>query len=410
MEAEASVAHSEFREVAGTAGNIHVEVKMKIVSVEKFYIKPRWMLVKVTTDEGLAGWGEPTLEGRSTVVGEAIDVLADLIVGQDPMNIELLYNMMYRGAFYRGGAVIYSAVSGIEQALWDIKGKKLGVPVWQLLGGKCRDRIRMYAHLLPFNDDPTEEDIRYWAGKRLEAGFTALKTSMLTPPIRHIDTMSTVKQIVRRMEILRDAVGENIDFAIDFHGRISPAMAPVLCRELERVYPMFIEEPVLPENVDAMVKISHMTTIPIASGERLFTTYGYRELIEKQAVSVVQPDVCHCGGILQTFKIAAMAQNYYMSVAPHNPLGPVALAACLQIDACISNFTAQEHPTHEEGLDLGVGLFKQPFVIRDGYIDVPEAPGLGFEIDEDYLKEILYDGRWSNPVLFFDDDRSMGEW
>lgn len=326
------------------------------------------------------------------------------------MNIELLYNMMYRGAFYRGGAVIYSAISGIEQALWDIKGKKLGVPVWQLLGGKCRDRIRMYAHLLPFNDNPTEEDIRYWAKKRLDDGFTALKTSMLTPPVRHIDTLATIRTIVNRMEVLRDAVGEEIDFAIDFHGRISPAMAPVLCRELEKVFPMFIEEPVLPENVDAMAKIARMTTIPIASGERLFTTYGYRELIEKQAVSVVQPDVCHCGGILQTFKIAAMAQNYYMSVAPHNPLGPVALAACLQIDACIQNFTAQEHPTHMERLDLGEGLFRTPFVIKDGYIDVPQGPGLGFEIDEAYLNEILYDGRWSNPVLFFQDDGSMGEW
>lgn len=383
---------------------------MKITGIEKFYIKPRWMLVKVSTDEGITGWGEPTLEGRSTVVGEAIDVLAELIMGQDPGNIEMLYNMMYRGAFYRGGAVMYSAISGIEQALWDIKGKKLGVPVWQLLGGKCRDRIRMYAHLLPFNDDPAEEDIRYWAAKRLADGFTALKTSMLTPPIRHIDTLATIRKIVRRMEVLRDAVGEEIDFAIDFHGRISPAMAPVLCRELEPLFPMFIEEPVLPENVDAMAKIAQMTTIPIASGERLFTTYGYRELIEKQAVSVVQPDVCHCGGILQTFKIAAMAQNYYMSVAPHNPLGPVALAACLQIDTCIPNFVAQEHPTHMERLDLGEGLFRQPFVIRDGYIDVPQGPGLGFEIDEAYLKEILYDGRWSSPVLFFKDDGSMGEW
>lgn len=383
---------------------------MKIIDVETFYIRPRWMLVKVSTDEGIVGWGEPTLEGRSTVVGEAISVLKEVIIGQDPMNIELLYNMMYRGAFYRAGAVVYSAISGIEQALWDIKGKALGVPIWQLLGGKSRDKIRMYAHLLPFNDDPSDDEIRYWADKRLSAGFTALKTSMLTPPIRHIDTAKTIKHIVHKMEVLRDAIGDEIDFAIDFHGRISPAMAPMLCRELEPYYPMFIEEPVLPENVDAMVKVTEKTTIPIASGERLFTTYGYRELIEKQAVNVVQPDVCHCGGILQTFKIAAMAQNYYMSVAPHNPLGPVALAACLQIDTTISNFTAQEHPTQEEHLDLGVGLFKEPFEIKNGYIDIPEKPGLGFEIDEEGVKRLAYDGRWNNPILYFEDDHSMGEW
>lgn len=383
---------------------------MKITNVETFYVKPRWMLVKVSTDEGIDGWGEPTLEGKSTVVGEAVDVLKDVILGQDPMNIELLYNMMYRGGFYRAGAVVYSAISGIEQALWDIKGKALGVPVWQFLGGKSRDRIRMYAHLIPFSDDPTDDDIKRWANKRLEDGFTALKTSMITPPVRHIDTPKTIKHIVHKMEVLRECIGDEIDFAIDFHGRISPAMAPILCRELEPYYPMFIEEPVLPENVDAMVKVSRSTTLPIAAGERLFTTFGFREIIEKQAVNVVQPDICHCGGILQGFKIAAMAENYYMSVAPHNPLGPVALAACLQLDAAISNFTAQEHPTQEEGLDLGVGLFKEPFEIKDGYIDVPEKPGLGFEIDEDGLKKLVYDGRWSNPILYYQDDHSMGEW
>lgn len=383
---------------------------MKITNVETFYIKPRWMLVKISTDEGIYGWGEPTLEGKSTIVGEAISVLKELILGQDPMNIEHLYNMMYRGGFYRAGAVIYSAISGIEQALWDIKGKVLGVPVWQLLGGKSRNRIRMYAHLIPFSDDPSDDDIKIWAEKRIEAGFTALKTSMLTPPIRHIDTVKTIKKIIHRMEILRNYIGDDIDFAIDFHGRISPAMAQILCRELEPFYPMFIEEPVLPENVDAMVKISQNTTIPIAAGERLFTTYGFREIIEKQAVNVVQPDVCHCGGIMQAFKIAAMAQNYYMNVALHNPLGPVALASCLQVDTVIQNFTAQEHPTQAEKFDLGVGILKEPFEIVDGYISVPEKPGLGIEVDEEGLKHIQYDGRWSNPIFYFGDDHSMGEW
>jgi galactonate dehydratase len=383
---------------------------MKITDVQVFQIQPRWMLVKISTDEGISGWGEPTLEGKATVVEEAIYVFTDLLIGEDPMRIEHLYNKLYRGSFYRGGAVLCSAISGIEQALWDIKGKKLGVPVWQLLGGKCRDRIRMYAHTVPFNDNPSGEEIRYWVKKRINDGFTALKTSMVAPPIRHIDTWEKVESIVERIAAMREAAGKNVDIAIDFHGRISPAMAPILMKELEPYHPMFIEEPVLPENVDVMKKISGKTVIPIAAGERLFTSFGFREIIEKQAVNVVQPDLCHCGGIIQAYKIAAMAENYYISVAPHNPLGPVALAACLQIDTCISNFTAQEHPTHEAKLDLGYGLFKEAFEIKNGYIDVPEKPGLGFEIDEYALKELIYDGRWSNPILYYDDDNSLGEW
>lgn len=384
--------------------------KMKITDIEVFHIRPRWMLVKVSTDEGIEGWGEPTLEGKALVVEAAIKTLSSYLIGEDPMKIEHLYNKMYRGGFYRGGAVISSAISGLEQALWDIKGKKLGVPVWQLLGGKCRERIRMYAHAVPFNDNPTEDEICYWVKKRTQDGFDALKTSMVAPPIRHIDTLKKIDTIVKRIAVMRQAAGPDVDIAIDFHGRVSPAMAPILMKELEVFHPMFIEEPVLPENVDVMKKISEKTIIPIAAGERLFTTYGFREMIEKQVVNVVQPDLCHCGGILQAFKIAAMADNYYMSVAPHNPLGPVALAACLQIDTCISNFTAQEHPTHEEQLDLGKGLLIEPFEIKNGYIDVPEKPGLGFEIDEYAVKELKTDGMWKNPILYFETDGSMGEW
>lgn len=385
-------------------------MKMKITEIEVFHIKPRWMLVKISTDEGITGWGEPTLEGKATVVEEAVRIMGEGILSEDPMQVERLYHRMYRGGFYRGGGILCSAISGIEQALWDIKGKKLGVPVWQLLGGRCRDRIRMYAHAIPFQDDPTEQEIRYWIQKRKTDGFTALKTSMVAPPIRHIDSFAKVEDITSRIALMRETAGKEMDIAIDFHGRVSPAMAPILMRELEAYHPMFIEEPVLPENVDVMKKVSMATVIPIAAGERLFTTFGFRELIEKQAVSVVQPDLCHCGGILQAFKIAAMAQNYYISVAPHNPLGPVALAACLQLDTCIDNFTAQEHPTQEQKRDLGVGLFKKPFEIKNGYIDVPTAPGLGFEIDEYAVKELSFDGKWTNPLLYFEDDNSMGEW
>lgn len=382
---------------------------MKITEISVFQLEPRWMLVKVETDEGITGWGEPTLEGKSTVIEAAIYSFRDILLGEDPMRTEFLYQKLYRGGFYRGGAVLSSAISGIEQALWDIKGKKTGLPVWQMLGGKCRDKIRMYAHAIPFADDPTEEEIAYWVKKRVADGFTALKTSMVAPPIRFIDTFSKIKDITKRIAAMREAAGEDVDIAIDFHGRISPAMAPILIQELAPYHPMFIEEPVLPENVDVMKRMMNFG-VPIAAGERLFTTFGYRELIEKQAVNVVQPDLCHCGGILQAFKIAAMANNYFMSVAPHNPLGPVALAACLQIDTCIDNFLAQEHPTHEAGRDLGKGIFQEPFAVEDGYIGIPDKPGLGFEIDEEAVRESSYDGKWRNPVLYFPDDGSLGEW
>lgn len=382
---------------------------MKITSVKTFHVKPRWLFVKISTDEGIDGWGEPVLEGKSTVVEEAVRVFSRTITGEDPMNIEHLWQLMYRGGFYRGGAILMSAVSGIEQALWDIKGKKLGVPVWQLLGGKCRDRIRMYAHIAPNEENASVERVRTLAKKRVKDGFRSLKMPMETP-VRHIDTMGKVERYVEKVAAVREAVGKEIDIALDFHGRISPAMAPVLFRELEPFYPMFIEEPVLPENIDVMADLAGKTTIPIATGERLFTTWGFREVVEKQAARVLQPDLCHCGGILQAFKIAAMGADYYCSVAPHNPLGPIALASCLQLDTCIWNFTAQEHPTMPDGHDLGKEIFKEPFVIRDGYIDVSDKPGLGFEVNEDVVRAMAYDGYYASPVEFLSDDNSLGDW
>ena len=237
----------------------------------------------------------------------------------------------------------------------------------------------------------------------------ALDQPMETP-VRHIDTMGKVERYVEKVAAVREAVGKEIDIALDFHGRISPAMAPVLFRELEPFYPMFIEEPVLPENIDVMADLAGKTTIPIATGERLFTTWGFREVVEKQAARVLQPDLCHCGGILQAFKIAAMGADYYCSVAPHNPLGPIALASCLQLDTCIWNFTAQEHPTMPDGHDLGKEIFKEPFVIRDGYIDVSDKPGLGFEVNEDVVRAMAYDGYYASPVEFLSDDNSLGDW
>lgn len=381
---------------------------MVITKIETFHIKPRWMFLKISTDEGISGWGEPILEGKSTVVEEAVHRFGDILIGRNADDIEDLWQLMYRGGFYRGGAILCSAISGIEQALWDIKGKKLGVPVWQLLGGKCRDKIRMYAHITPVLN-PSVELLCSSAKKRVEQGFTALKT-VLDCPFEHIDTMASIMNYVDKFSKLRETVGKDIDIAIDFHGRVSPAMAKILCKQLEPYFPMFIEEPVLPENIDSMLDITKSTYIPIATGERVFTTFGYREVIEKRAAQVLQPDICHCGGILQAFKIAAMGENYYCSIAPHNPLGPIALAACLQLDTCIPNFTAQEHPTLEDGTDLGTGIFIDPFTIKNGYINIPNKPGLGFEVNEDMIKSLEYDGRWMNPINIIHKDGSIAEW
>ena len=251
---------------------------MKITKVETFHVKPRWIFVKVSTDEGIIGWGEADLEGRNLVTAAAVDSLKDMIIGEDPRNIEYLYKLMYAGGFYRGGAAVYSAISGIEQALWDIKGKWLNVPVWQLLGGKSRDRIRMYAHIFGNVDytDMEERECRdllvEHAKKKVARGFKSLKTPFICP-YRHIETPAMVTRFVERIAEIREAIGDDIDLAVDFHGRVSAAMAPWLCKELEPYGLMFVEEPVLPENVDAMARVARMTTIPIATGERKFTTF-----------------------------------------------------------------------------------------------------------------------------------------
>ena len=384
---------------------------MKITDLKMVHIRPRWMFLKIETDEGIVGWGEPVVEGRARTVEAAVNELRPILIGADPLKIEHLWQMMYRGTFYRGGPVLCSAISGIEMALWDIKGKYYNMPVYEMLGGSCRDKIRMYGHLKP-TGHPGEfpiPDMIAITDKRLEEGFTVMKYSII-PPIKPIDNMEMVDKVVERFAAVRERVGKKVDIAIDFHGRVSPAMSIRLLKELEPYYPLFVEEPALPENVDEMVRISRSTTIPIAAGERLFTKWGFRELIEKQAVSVVQPDLCHCGGIFEARKIAAMAEVYHMQIAPHNPLGPISLAACLQLDATVPNLLAQEHPGMPDHADLGVGLLKNPFKVEsDGCIRIPDGPGLGIEVDEEALEAYRFEGNWDTPRLLYDDN-SVADW
>ena len=371
---------------------------MKITQLETFFVKPRWVFLKVVTDEGLVGWGEPILEGWSRSVAEAVHEMGRYLVGQDPRLVTRHWQALYRGAFYRGGPVLLSALSGIEQALWDITGRWLGAPVHQLLGGAVRDRIRLYAHVHGENLGAYVERGR----QSLARGFTAVKT---TPwqAVRFVETKAFVDRAVAWVAALREAVGDRVDIAIDCHGRLSPAMAPRLAKALEPLFPMFLEEPCLPENVDLMATIARSTTIPIATGERLVTKWGFREVLQKQAAVILQPDLSHAGGIFEVRQIAAMAETYHAAVAPHCPLGPIALAASLQLDACTPNFLIQEHVT------LGEGYLKTPFVVKDGYVDVPAGPGLGIEVDEAAVAEQAYDGGWENPRLWHEDG-SLADW
>lgn len=383
---------------------------MKITGLELIKVKPRWMFLKMHTDTDIIGLGEPILEGHANAVEAVVKEFEEYLIGKDPMQIEHHVQALYRGGFYRGGPLMMSAISGIEQAMWDIKGKHLGCPVYELLGGKCRDKVRMYTHIKRAGvagEFPIEEMLSI-TDERLHDGYTALKYSII-PSIKVIDTPAEVEKHVARFAAVREKIGSGIDLAIDFHGRVSPAMAPRLAEALKPYMPMFIEEPCLPENVDCMVNIARSTTIPIAAGERLFSKWEYRELIEKQAVSVVQPDLCHCGGIFEARKIAVMSELYFGSIAPHNPLGPISLAACLQLDACTPNFLVQEHPGNADKSDLGVGYIKEPFVIKDGYIEVPVKPGLGIELDEEAIKDKIYDGKWTTPRIYFDDG-SVADW
>jgi galactonate dehydratase len=371
---------------------------LKITKIEMMHVKPRWLFLKMYTDEGLVGYGEPTLEGRSKTVEMAVKEMERYLIGEDPLKIEHHWQAMYRGTFYRGGPVLTSAISGIEQAMWDILGKKLKVPIYQLLGGACRERIRIYAHV----GGRTPEECAKAALSRVEEGFTALKTGLFEA-VRTVDSLSIVKKAVEKFKAMRDAVGDDVDIAVDCHGRLSPAMAVRMAKALEPYYPMFLEEPCLPENVDVMAAVARSTSIPIATGERLFTKWGFREVLEKQAASILQPDVSHAGGIMECKKIAAMAETYYAAVAPHCPLGPIALAACIQLDACTPNFLIQEQVT------LGEGYLKKPFALKNGYIDVPKEPGLGIEIDEDLIREKIYNGEWETPRLYHEDG-SVADW
>ena len=370
---------------------------MKITKLETFLVKPRWLFLKMHTDAGLVGLGEPILEGRALTVAQAVAELEPYLIGKDPTRVVHHWQAMYKHAFYRGGPVLTSALSGVEQALWDLTGKALGVPVYKLLGGPVRDKIKIYGH----TGGRTIEASVARTKESVAKGFTALKTGVGGGRrAQIIESPAFVERAVEHFAALREAAGKEVDIAIDFHGAVSPQTSAILIKALEPYQPLFIEEPVQCQNVDVLADLARKTHLPIATGERLFTKWAFREVLEKRAASILQPDISHCGGIFEGRLIAGMAEAYYGAIAPHCPLGPIALAACLQLDAATPNFLAQEQVT------LGEGYLKEPFTIKDGYVDLPTKPGLGIELDEEAMADkIGHD--WRNPESYLEDGTAI---
>lgn len=368
--------------------------KIKVTKLETFLVKPRWLFLKVHTDAGIVGLGEPLTEGRAKTCAEAVKEIEPYLVGKDPRAAAHHWQAIYRHAFYRGGPIMTSALSGVDQALWDIKGKALGVPVYELLGGPTRSRVRVYAHAA------TPEQMKQMQAR----GFTAFKTGPAKKrPARYIETPAAVKYAAEKFAELRQAMGNDVDIAIDFHGAISPATAKLLIKALEPYQPMFVEEPINCQEHDIMAEIARGTHLPIATGERVFTKWGFREVLEKKAATVLQPDLCHAGGITECRLIAGMAEAHYASIAPHNPLGPISLAAGVQLAASIPNFLCQEQ------VSLGEGYLKKPFTVRDGYLDLPAGPGLGIELDENAMADKMGHD-WRNQESYDADDGSVVDW
>jgi galactonate dehydratase len=371
------------------------KMKLRITRLETLLVKPRWLFLKIHTDEGVIGLGEPILEGRAKTCAAAVSEIEPYLVGKDPRHVMHHWQAIYRHAFYRGGPILTSVLSGIEQALWDIKGKLLGVPVYELLGGPTRDRVRVYAHV---GNSP--ERLK----QRKSEGFTAFKTGVRNAvQSGMVASPRFIEEAAEAFADLRQAGGPEADIGIDFHGAISPQNARLLVKALEPYQPLFIEEPVQCQNVDIMADIARNTHIPIATGERIFTKWGFREILEKRAASILQPDLCHAGGIMEARLIAGMAEAYYAAMAPHNPLGPISLAAGLQLAASIPNFLCQEQ------VSLGAGYIKEPFKVENGYVPIPTKPGLGVELDEEQLADkIGHD--WQNRETYLDADGSVVDW
>lgn len=382
---------------------------MKIKDIHTYTVRPRWGFVEVETDEGLTGWGEAVLEGHCDTVLACVREMKSLLTGRDPLQTEDIWNVLYRAGFYRGGGIMMSAISGIDQALWDIKGKHFGVPVYQLMGGACRNKMRVYSWI--GGDRPA--DVGNVALEKMREGFTAVKMNA-TEELQMIDSYEKIDAVLERVAAIREKCGKYFGIAVDFHGRVHKPMAKILAKKLEEFDLMFIEEPVLCEHMEAFGEIAACCNIPVATGERLYSRYDFKRLFHLGGVDIIQPDLSHAGGLTEVKKIASMAEAYDIALAPHCPLGPIALASCLNVDATCYNAVIQEQSM---GIHYNVGktvldyvLNAEDFSFRDGYVELPVKPGLGVEVNRELvMEENRNPHSWKNP-LWRHFDGSVAEW
>lgn len=382
---------------------------MRIVSYELFKVPPRWLFLKIVTDEGIVGWGEPIIEGKADTVAAAVEELMAVLIGKDPLLIEDHWNTLYRGGFYRGGPILMSALSGIDQALWDIKGRYFDTPIHNLLGGRCRSHIDVYSWVGGDEPQIMMEEIE----RVVDRGFKTIKING-TGRLRFLDSFAEVDALLDRMGMIRDRFGNTVNVGIDFHGRVHKPMAKVLMNKLVEYNPLFVEEPLLSEHLEGIVDLARNSSIPIALGERLYSRWDFKRVLACGAADIIQPDVSHAGGITECRKIAAMAECYDVALALHCPLGPIALSACLQVDAVAYNAAIQEQSLgihYNKSNDL-LDYLVDPSVLSydNGMVRIPEGPGLGIEVNEEYVRKMSLIGHdWHNPIWKYGDG-SVAEW
>ncbi|MFK7909288.1 MAG: galactonate dehydratase [Akkermansiaceae bacterium] len=382
---------------------------MKITQLNLYKVRPRWVFLEIETDEGISGWGEPVLEGQAETVMAAVRELELQLIGKDPGKINELWNEMFHGQFYHSGPILMSAIAGIDQALWDIKGKALGLSVVELLGGSVRGEMKTYSWV--GGDDPSDEISQIEKARKNDGDTFKLNGC---GRLRQIASHRDIDAAVSRVYKIREHFGSEIDFALDFHGRVSLPMAKVLLKEMENARPLFVEEPVLPEYAHAYKDLAMRTSIPLAAGERAYSRYDFRPILEAGGLSILQPDLSHAGGITECLKIASMAETYNVALAPHCPLGPLALASCLAVDFVSPNAMLQEQSLgihYNDGLELTSYIAnKDDFAIKDGCISPLPKPGLGVEIDKDFvIEQGKIEHNWTNPS-WHHEDGSIAHW
>ncbi len=381
---------------------------MKITSLKTWVVPPRWLFLKIETDEGISGWGEPILEGHAETLKAAVHELEDVLIGCDPSRIEDIWQMIYRNGCYRGGPVLMSALAGVDMALWDIKGKALGAPIHTLLGGPVRDRIRTYQWC--GGDKPS--DLIGGVKAVQSNGYSAAKFNICAE-LQIVDTYAAVDRIVKSLFELRGAVGDEMDLAFDFHGRVHAPMARVLLKELEPLRPIFVEDAVVSAMIETMADLARSTSIPLCIGERLHSRYDFKRVFELRAAQVINPDTAHVGGISEMVRIGHWAEAYDVALAPHCPIGPIALAASLQVDAVCHNAFIQEQSIgihYNTGADVLDYLVPGGIEIDNGDLLIPRGPGLGIEVDQEKVEELSRVGhRWRAPI-WRHKDGSIAEW